>query len=55
MTFSAAGIQPVPVVLRALALSQLHQGKPTSDVADGVRFSARIIAMVCAGPHLPKM
>ena len=37
------GIQPVRVVLRALALCQLHQGKATSDVADSVRLTSKAV------------
>src|ERR1035437_8834788 len=37
------GIQPVRVVLRALALSQLHQGKAASDVADNVRLTSKAV------------
>jgi putative transposase len=39
----SGGIQPVRVVLRALALSQLHQGKATSEVADRVRLTAKAV------------
>src|ERR1017187_5712827 len=35
------GIQPVRVVLRALALSQLHQGKGSSEVAERVRLTSK--------------
>src|ERR1035441_3649349 len=37
------GIQPVRVVLRALALSQLHQGKAASEVADNVRLTSKAV------------
>ena len=37
------GIQPVRVVLRALALSQLHQGKAASEVADHVRLTSKAV------------
>ena len=37
------GIQPVRVVLRALALSQLHQGNAASEVADHVRLTSKAV------------
>ena len=37
------GIQPVRVVLRALALSQLHQGKEASAVAANLRLNPKTI------------
>lgn len=37
------GIQPVRVVLRALALSQLHQGKEASEVAANLRLNPKTI------------
>ena len=52
----SGGIQPVRVVLRALALSQLREGKVASEVAArcgsaiGPESAQRIIAMVCAVP-----
>jgi putative transposase len=39
----SGGIRPVRVVLRTLALSQLHQGKPTSDVADSARLTSKAV------------
>ena len=39
----SGGIQPVRVVLRALALSQLHQGKAASEVAGNVRLTAKAV------------
>ena len=39
----SGGIRPVRVVLRALALSQLHQGKSTSEVADSVRLTSKAV------------
>ncbi|MBA3570173.1 MAG: helix-turn-helix domain-containing protein [Pyrinomonadaceae bacterium] len=37
------GIQPVRVVLRALALCQLHQGKQASEVAANLRLNPKTI------------
>jgi len=37
------GIQQVRVVLRALTLSQLHQGKPASEVAANVRLTPKAV------------
>ncbi len=37
------GIQQVRVVLRALTLSQLHQGKPASEVAATVRLTPKAV------------
>ncbi len=37
------GIQPVRVVLRALTLSQLHQGKAASEVADNLRITPKTV------------
>lgn len=37
------GIQPVRVVLRALTLSQLHQGKEASEVAANLRLNPKTI------------
>ena len=39
----SGGIQPVRVVLRALALRQLHDGKPASDVAANVRLTPKTV------------
>ena len=39
----AGGIQPVRTVLRALALSHLHDGKPVSEVADIVRLTSKAV------------
>lgn len=39
----SGGIQPVRVVLRALALSQLHQGKEASEVAANLRLNPKTI------------
>ncbi len=40
------GIQPVRVVLRALALLQLHHGKTTSEVAANVRLTPKAIRQI---------
>jgi putative transposase len=37
------GIQPVRVVVRALTLRQLHDGKPASEVAANVRLSSKAV------------
>ena len=37
------GIQAVRVVLRALALCQLHEGKPVSEVASSVRLTPKAV------------
>jgi putative transposase len=37
------GIQPVRVVLRALALTQLHEGKAVAEVASNVRLTAKAV------------
>jgi transposase len=37
------GIQPVRVVLRALALAQLNDGKPASEVAANVRLTSKAV------------
>ena len=37
------GIQPVRVVLRALALAQLHEGKTVSEVAANVRLTPKAV------------
>ena len=37
------GIQQVRVVLRALALSQLHEGKPASEVAANLRLNPKTV------------
>jgi putative transposase len=39
----SGGIQPVRIVLRALALYQLHDGKPASEVAVNVRLSSKAV------------
>ena len=39
----SGGIQPVRVVLRALTLSQLHQGKAASEVAANVRLTPKTV------------
>ena len=39
----SGGIQPVRVVLRALALRQLHDGKPASEVAANVRLTSKAV------------
>lgn len=42
-TVLSGGIQPVRVVLRALALRQLHDGKPASEVATNVRLTSKAV------------
>jgi transposase len=37
------GIQPVRVILRALALAQLHEGKTVSEVAANVRLTPKAV------------
>ena len=37
------GIQPVRVVLRALALTQLHDGKAVAEVASNVRLTSKAV------------
>ncbi|HEX4807842.1 MAG TPA: hypothetical protein VH325_02875 [Bryobacteraceae bacterium] len=37
------GIQPVPIVLRSLALCQLHDGKSISQVASHVHLTAKAV------------
>jgi putative transposase len=37
------GIQPVRVILRALALTQLHDGKPVAEVASNVRLTPKAV------------
>ena len=37
------GLQPVRLVLRALALSHLHEGKPASEVATMVRLTTKAV------------
>src|SRR5713101_5951134 len=37
----SGGLQPVRVVLRALTLSQLHQGKAASEVAANLRINPK--------------
>ena len=37
------GIQPVRVVLRALALTQLHDGKAVAEVASNVRLTPKAV------------
>ena len=39
----SGGIQPVRVVLRALILSQLHQGKSASEVATNNRLTSKAV------------
>ena len=39
----SGGIQPVRVVLRALALVQLHEGKTASEVATNVRLTSKAV------------
>ena len=39
----SGGIQPVRVVLRALALMQLHEGKTASEVAANVRLTPKAV------------
>ena len=39
----SGGIQPVRVVLRALALTQLHEGKTASEVAANVRLTTKAV------------
>jgi len=39
----SGGIQRVRVVLRALALRQLHDGKPASEVAANVRLTSKAV------------
>jgi putative transposase len=39
----SAGIQPVRVVLRGLALWQLHEGKSISEVAANVRLTSKAV------------
>jgi putative transposase len=39
----SGGIQAVRVVLRALALCQLHEGKPVSEVASSVRLTPKAV------------
>ena len=39
----SGGIQPVRVVLRALALAQLHEGKTASEVATNVRLTPKAV------------
>jgi len=39
----SGGIQAVRVVLRALALCQLHEGKPVSEVAFSVRLTPKAV------------
>ncbi len=40
------GIQPVRVVLRALALTQLHEGKAVAEVASNVRLTAKAVRQI---------
>lgn len=37
------GLQPVRVVVRALTLSQLHQGKATSEIAANLRLNPKTV------------
>ena len=39
----SGGLQPVRVVLRALTLSQLHQGKAASEVAANLRINPKTV------------
>jgi transposase len=39
----SGGIQPTRVVLRALALTQLHDGKTVSEVATNVRLASKTV------------
>ena len=39
----SGGLQPVRVVLRALSLSQLHQGKVASEVAANLRINPKTV------------
>ena len=39
----SGGIQPVRTVLRALALSHLHEGKSVSEVAETVRLTPKAV------------
>ena len=39
----SGGIQQVRVVLRALALTQLHEGKPASEVAANLRLNPKTV------------
>ena len=39
----SGGIQAVRVVLRALALCQVHEGKPVSEVASSVRLTPKAV------------
>jgi transposase len=40
------GIQPVRVVLRALALTQLHDGKAVAEVASNLRLTAKAVRQI---------
>jgi putative transposase len=42
----SGGIQPTRVVLRALALSQLHDGKTVSEVAANVRLASNTVHVI---------
>ena len=42
----SGGVQPVRTVLRALALSHLHAGKSTSEVAAMVRLTAKSVRQI---------
>jgi hypothetical protein len=39
----SGGVQPVRVVLRALAIYQLHQGKKVSEVAVNLRLNPKTV------------
>ena len=39
----SGGVQPVRVILRALAMSQLHQGKQASEVAANLRLNPKTV------------
>src|SRR5580693_1547779 len=40
------GIQPVRVVLRALALTQLHEGKAVAEVASNVKLTPKAVRQI---------
>jgi len=42
----SGGVQPVRTVLRALALSQLHDGKSTGEVADMLRLTPKAVRQI---------
>src|SRR5580658_1446008 len=47
------GIQPVRVVLRALTLWQLHQGKAASEVADNLGINSRPSVRLAVATRAP--